>query len=31
MLKIENLSHTYPNGTRALDSVNLELPPGMFA
>ena len=30
MLKIENLSHTYPNGTRALDSVNLEVPPGMF-
>ena len=30
MLKIENLSHTYPNGTRALDSVSLEVPPGMF-
>ncbi|HET9445237.1 MAG TPA: ABC transporter ATP-binding protein [Steroidobacteraceae bacterium] len=30
MLKIEDLSHTYPNGTRALDSVNLEVPPGMF-
>ena len=30
MLKIENLSHTYPNGTRALDSVTLEVPPGMF-
>jgi len=30
MLKIENLSHTYPNGTRALDSVSLEVPRGMF-
>lgn len=30
MLNIENLSHTYPNGTRALDSVTLEVPPGMF-
>jgi ABC-2 type transport system ATP-binding protein len=30
MLKIENLSHTYPNGTRALDSINLEVPRGMF-
>ena len=30
MLEIENLSHTYPNGTRALDAVNLEVPPGMF-
>ena len=30
MLKIEHLSHTYPNGTRALDDVNLEIPAGMF-
>ena len=30
MLTIENLSHTYPNGTRALDSVTIEVPPGMF-
>jgi ABC-2 type transport system ATP-binding protein len=30
MLKIENLTHVYPNGTRALDSVSLEVPPGMF-
>lgn len=30
MLQINNLSHTYPNGTRALDSVTLEVPPGMF-
>jgi len=30
MLQITNVSHTYPNGTRALDSVSLEVPPGMF-
>jgi len=30
MLKIENLSHVYPNGTRALDSVSLDVPSGMF-
>jgi ABC-2 type transport system ATP-binding protein len=30
MLKIERLSHTYPNGTRALDNVSLEIPRGMF-
>src|SRR5262245_49004019 len=30
MLKIDQLSHVYPNGTRALDSVSLEVPPGMF-
>jgi ABC-type multidrug transport system ATPase subunit len=30
MLSISSLSHVYPNGTRALDSVNLEVPPGMF-
>ena len=30
MLKINNLSHTYPNGTRALDAVNLDIPAGMF-
>ncbi|HEY0974428.1 MAG TPA: ABC transporter ATP-binding protein [Solimonas sp.] len=30
MLKISNICHTYPNGTRALDSVSLEVPPGMF-
>ena len=30
MLKITDLSHTYPNGTRALDAVNLEIPAGMF-
>jgi ABC-type multidrug transport system ATPase subunit len=30
MLSIENLSHTYANGTRALDGVSLEIPRGMF-
>ncbi len=30
MLTIERLSHTYANGTRALDSVNLQVPRGMF-
>jgi len=30
MLSITDLSHVYPNGTRALDAVSLEIPPGMF-
>jgi ABC-2 type transport system ATP-binding protein len=30
VLKIESLSHVYENGLRALDSINLELAPGMF-
>ncbi|NRF71587.1 ABC transporter ATP-binding protein [Aquincola sp. S2] len=30
MLQIEQLSHVYPNGTRALDNVTLEIPRGMF-
>jgi ABC-type multidrug transport system ATPase subunit len=30
MLKIENLVHVYPNGTRALDGLTLDIPPGMF-
>ena len=30
MLTIENLSHVYGNGTRALDTVNLVIPAGMF-
>jgi ABC-type multidrug transport system ATPase subunit len=30
MLKIEKLSHVYANGTRALDAVDLTIPPGMF-
>ncbi|MCS3628746.1 ABC-type multidrug transport system ATPase subunit [Salinibacter ruber] len=29
-LTIENVSKTYPNGTRALDDVSLTIPPGMF-
>lgn len=30
MLKIDNLTHTYANGTRALDGVTLDIPTGMF-
>jgi ABC-2 type transport system ATP-binding protein len=30
MLKIEGLTHVYPNGTRAIDGVTLEIPRGMF-
>nr|MBA3835351.1 ATP-binding cassette domain-containing protein [Sphingomonas sp.] len=30
MLEIENLSHTYANGTVALDDVSLSMPRGMF-
>ncbi len=30
MLVIEQLSHVYPNGTRALDDVNLEIAKGLF-
>jgi ABC-type multidrug transport system ATPase subunit len=30
MLEIQNLSHTYPNGTVALDDVSLSIPRGMF-
>jgi ABC-type multidrug transport system ATPase subunit len=30
MLRIDNLSHVYPNGTRALDGVSLAVPRGMF-
>ena len=30
MLSIQHLTHVYPNGTRALDSVTLEIPRGMF-
>jgi len=29
-LRIEHLSKTYPNGTRALDDVSLAITPGMF-
>jgi ABC-2 type transport system ATP-binding protein len=30
MLSIQHLTHVYPNGTRALDDVTLEIPRGMF-
>jgi ABC-2 type transport system ATP-binding protein len=30
MLNIQNLSHIYANGTRALEAVNLNIPAGMF-
>ena len=30
MLSIQNLSHVYPGGTRALDDVSLDIPAGMF-
>lgn len=30
MLSIAQLTHTYPNGTRALDDVTLDIPRGMF-
>ena len=30
MLSIRSLSKTYPNGVRALDGINLEIPKGMF-
>ncbi len=30
MLSISSLTHVYDNGTRALDDVSLEIPPGMF-
>jgi ABC-type multidrug transport system ATPase subunit len=30
MLSIKDLTHVYANGTRALDGVSLEIPPGMF-
>ena len=30
MLTIEHLSHTYPNGTKALSDVNLDIPRGMY-
>lgn len=29
-LTIRNLSKTYPNGTRALNDISLDIPPGMF-
>jgi ABC-type multidrug transport system ATPase subunit len=30
MLRIRDLTHVYPNGTRALDAVTLDIPAGMF-
>lgn len=30
MLELQGVSHTYPNGTRALDNVTLSIPKGMF-
>jgi ABC-type multidrug transport system ATPase subunit len=30
MLSISALTHVYPNGTRALDDVSLEIPPGLY-
>jgi ABC-type multidrug transport system ATPase subunit len=30
MLSLRDVSHVYPNGTRALDQVTLEVPKGMF-
>jgi ABC-2 type transport system ATP-binding protein len=30
MLDLKNLTHVYPNGTRALDDVTLSIPKGMF-
>jgi ABC-type multidrug transport system ATPase subunit len=30
MLQIDELTHVYANGTRALDGVTLSIPPGMF-
>ena len=30
MLELQNVSHVYPNGTRALDGVTLSIPRGMY-
>jgi ABC-2 type transport system ATP-binding protein len=30
MLQLSNVTHIYPNGTKALDSATLEIPKGMF-
>ena len=30
MLNLQNVSHVYPNGTRALDDVTLSIPRGMY-
>ena len=30
MLELENVTHVYPNGTRALDGISISIPRGMF-
>ena len=30
MLELENVTHVYPNGTKALDGVSISIPRGMF-
>ncbi len=30
MLELKNVTHIYPNGTKALDDVTLSIPKGMF-
>ena len=30
MLSLNAVTHVYPNGTRALNDINLEIPKGMF-
>ncbi|WP_126176140.1 ABC transporter ATP-binding protein [Tsuneonella rigui] len=30
MLELADITHVYPNGTRALNGINLSIPPGMF-
>jgi ABC-2 type transport system ATP-binding protein len=30
MLELNDVSHVYPNGTRALDHVTLSIPRGMY-
>ena len=30
MLTLSNVTHTYPNGTKALENVSLSIPTGMF-
>jgi len=30
MLTLSSLTHVYPNGTRALDGVSLDIPPGLY-
>ncbi len=30
MLSLNGVTHVYPNGTRALEDINLVIPKGMF-